>query len=233
MALCQIRPDSRIVSTSIAIYIYLNVLSRSIRHIFTPLHLYTQNFTDNLHTVIMATGPSTKRSSKRYLRWFLAVAVLLALIYSLPQDVSHRLHEKAPFISSIKTPPQARQISAELLLSRPLAHRDHTTIPKIIHQTWFPAGTNMSERAQRWVNTMRGHNPDWEYVLWDDKTNRLLVETHCPWFLEAYDALPQEILRADVIRNLYMFVFGGYVSSFPPLFCLGLLYLSKEEVLTR
>lgn len=173
----------------------------------------------------MATGPSTKRSSKRYLRWFLAVAVLLALIYSLPQDVSHRLQQQAPFITTTTAPLVARQISAELLLSRPLAHKDWTTIPKIIHQTWFPAGTNMSARAQRWVDTMRGHNPDWEYVLWDDQTNRLLVETHFPWFLDAYDALPKEILRADVIRNLYMFVFGGYVSSFHPLFALNLSYM--------
>ncbi|KAF5863337.1 hypothetical protein ETB97_010217 [Aspergillus alliaceus] len=120
-----------------------------------------------------------------------------------------------PFRSSIvpsvlppSAPLIARPLSARTLLSRPLS-RDVTTIPKIIHQTWFPAGSNMSERAQVWVEGMRAQNPDWEYVLWDDETNRMLVEKYCPWFLEAYDSLPKEILRADVVRNLYMYLFGG------------------------
>jgi mannosyltransferase OCH1-like enzyme len=67
----------------------------------------------------------------------------------------------------------------------------------------------MSERAQVWVEGLRAQNPDWEYVLWDDETNRMLVEQYCPWFLQSYDSLPQEILRADVVRNLYMYIFGG------------------------
>ncbi|KAE8355932.1 triose-phosphate transporter family-domain-containing protein [Aspergillus coremiiformis] len=120
-----------------------------------------------------------------------------------------------PFRSSIvpsvvpqSSPPIARALSARTLLSRPLS-RDVTAIPKIIHQTWFPAGSNMSERAQVWVHGMRAQNPDWEYVLWDDQTNRMLVEQHFPWFLQAYDRLPKEILRADVVRNLYMYLFGG------------------------
>ncbi|PWY86578.1 TPT-domain-containing protein [Aspergillus sclerotioniger CBS 115572] len=105
-------------------------------------------------------------------------------------------------------PRYARSLSARDLLARPLS-QDLTTIPKIIHQTWFPAGTNMSEDAQAWVKTMRAHNPDWEYVLWDDETNRMLVEQYFPWFLTDYNRLPKEIHRADVVRNLYMYLFGG------------------------
>ncbi|PYI00552.1 integral membrane protein [Aspergillus sclerotiicarbonarius CBS 121057] len=110
---------------------------------------------------------------------------------------------EAPF-----KPRYARTLSARDLLSRPLS-QDLTTIPKIIHQTWFPAGTNMSEDAQAWVQTMRSYNPDWEYVLWDDETNRMLVEEYFPWFLTDYNRLPKEIHRADVVRNLYMYLFGG------------------------
>ncbi|CEL04720.1 hypothetical protein ASPCAL05845 [Aspergillus calidoustus] len=99
-------------------------------------------------------------------------------------------------------------LPARTLLTRPLSH-DKTTIPKIIHQTWFPAGSNMSESAQTWVATVKHHYSDWEYVLWDDESNEALVREHFPWFLETYKGLPKEINRADMARNFYMFLFGG------------------------
>ncbi|KAL2813228.1 hypothetical protein BJX63DRAFT_432043 [Aspergillus granulosus] len=104
--------------------------------------------------------------------------------------------------------PLSPSLSASALLARPISH-DKTTIPKIIHQTWFPAGSNMSDSAQIWVATMKQHYSDWEYVLWDDESNEALVREHFPWFLETYKALPQEINRADMARNFYMFRFGG------------------------
>ncbi|RAH71410.1 TPT-domain-containing protein [Aspergillus aculeatinus CBS 121060] len=131
-------------------------------------------------------------------QWFTRRRLQLSLAFASPQ------HHKLPFTS----PSYARSLSARELISRPRSS-DLVSIPKLIHQTWFPAGSNMSENAQLWVQTMRAQNPDWEYVLWDDETNRLLVETHFPWFLQDYLRLPKEILRADVVRNLYMFLFGG------------------------
>lgn len=52
-------------------------------------------------------------------------------------------------------------------------------------------------------------NPDFEWVLWTDEYNRRLVERYAPEFLVKYDGLKSEIYRADAVRNLYMFVFGG------------------------
>ncbi|PYI18203.1 TPT-domain-containing protein [Aspergillus violaceofuscus CBS 115571] len=132
-------------------------------------------------------------------QWFTRRRLQLSLAVAVPPQ-----HHKLPFTS----PSYARSLSARELISRPRSS-DLVSLPKLIHQTWFPAGSNMSENAQLWVQTMRAQNPDWEYVLWDDETNRLLVETHFPWFLKDYLRLPKEILRADVVRNLYMFLFGG------------------------
>ncbi|KAL4884181.1 hypothetical protein BJY04DRAFT_206027 [Aspergillus karnatakaensis] len=102
----------------------------------------------------------------------------------------------------------ATEIPASTLLARPISN-DRTTIPKIIHQTWFPAGTNMSASAKEWVNTIKRFHPEWEYVLWDDESNEELVRRYFPWFLETYRSLPKEINRADMARNFYMFLFGG------------------------
>ncbi|RAK72498.1 TPT-domain-containing protein [Aspergillus fijiensis CBS 313.89] len=151
---------------------------------------------------MIRSGSGCQWFTRRRLQLSLAFAVVLACIYTiLPEPPQHH---KLPFTS----PSYARSLSARELISRPRSS-DLVSIPKLIHQTWFPAGSNMSENAQLWVQTMRAQNPDWEYVLWDDETNRLLVETHFPWFLQDYLRLPKEILRADVVRNLYMFMFGG------------------------
>jgi mannosyltransferase OCH1-like enzyme len=115
--------------------------------------------------------------------------------------------DSQPLTSEFKESPT---LPARTLLTRPLSH-DKTTIPKIIHQTWFPAGSNMSESAQTWVATVKHHYSDWEYVLWDDESNEALVREHFPWFLETYKSLPKEINRADMARNFYMFLFGGWV----------------------
>ncbi|KAE8154338.1 nucleotide-diphospho-sugar transferase [Aspergillus avenaceus] len=150
----------------------------------------------------MLSDPAFGCLSRRRGQVILAASVfLLLLFYPFRSTI-------VPSVATSSSPSHARTLSARTLLTRPLS-RDVTTIPKIIHQTWFPAGSNMSERAQVWVQGLREQNPDWEYVLWDDETNRMLVEQHFPWFLEAYNGLPKEILRADVVRNLYMYIFGG------------------------
>ncbi|KAH8426554.1 glycosyltransferase family 32 protein [Aspergillus melleus] len=145
-------------------------------------------------------------ASRRRCSYLFVIFVILVIIYEfrtllLPPVVY-------PLYESDQGQKLARPLSARDLLARPLPH-DFKTLPKLIHQTWFPAGSNMSERAQVWVETMRAQNPDWEYVLWDDETDRMIVEQHFPWFLETYDKLPQEILRADVARNFYMYLVGG------------------------
>lgn len=55
----------------------------------------------------------------------------------------------------------------------------------------------------------REMHPAWEYKLWTDDENRDLVEKDYPWLLETYDAFPENIMRADTARVLYMHKHGG------------------------
>jgi len=52
-------------------------------------------------------------------------------------------------------------------------------------------------------------HPAWEYKLWTDEANRNLVKEHYPWLLETYDGFPENIMRADTARILYMHHYGG------------------------
>ncbi|EIN06486.1 hypothetical protein PUNSTDRAFT_145072 [Punctularia strigosozonata HHB-11173 SS5] len=81
---------------------------------------------------------------------------------------------------------------------------------KIIHQSW--KNNNLPEDFELWSYEWRRLHPSsegWLYVLWTDFDNRELMRRFYPHYLSAYDALPREIYRADMVRNAYMHAFGG------------------------
>ncbi|KAL4916855.1 nucleotide-diphospho-sugar transferase [Aspergillus aurantiobrunneus] len=163
-------------------------------------------------TKVSKAGHFIAHSIRRRSLLFSILAIITLILIS--PFSSTFLLPTAPIPSEPLTPessPQSQSspsLSPHDLLARPIS-ADRTSIPKLIHQTWFPAGSNMSESAQAWVATVKAHHPEWEYVLWDDETDELLVKTHFPWFLETYKQLPKEINRADMARNFYMYLFGG------------------------
>ena len=69
--------------------------------------------------------------------------------------------------------------------------------------------STLLSRSQTW----RDQNPTWQYKLWTDEDNRNLVAHHYSWLLNAYDNLPSKIMKADIVRNLYMHRHGGVYSD--------------------
>ncbi|MES3002042.1 MAG: glycosyltransferase [Pseudomonadota bacterium] len=82
------------------------------------------------------------------------------------------------------------------------------SIPKLLFQTW-KSTTVIPANFAHWSQTLRDHNPAYEYMLWDDADNRAFIAGHYPWFLETYDAYPAEIFRADAVRYFFLYHFGG------------------------
>lgn len=80
-------------------------------------------------------------------------------------------------------------------------------MPKLLHQSW--STTTLPALFEQWSLSCQEMNPDFEWVLWTDEDNRRMVTKYAPEFLIAYDGLQSEIYRADVARNIYMFLFGG------------------------
>ncbi|KAI3626890.1 hypothetical protein GLX27_001442 [Malassezia furfur] len=80
-------------------------------------------------------------------------------------------------------------------------------IPRIIHQTW-----KTETLPPRWAKTRAGcaaMMPDYDYMLWTDKSSRELIATDYPWFLPVFDAYPHNIQRADAIRYFVLHKYGG------------------------
>lgn len=81
-------------------------------------------------------------------------------------------------------------------------------IPEIIHQTWKTS--DLPENLLHWHNVVKELHPGWEINLWTDKDNLALVKEHFPQMLDSYQSLEYNIMRVDIIRYMYMEVFGGY-----------------------
>ena len=114
-------------------------------------------------------------------------------------------------ISSFTTHQSSEAAKAPILRPADLMARPHSAsqshVPKLLHQSW--STTTLPAKFEQWSLSCREMNPDFEWVLWTDEDNRRLVEKYVPDFLITYDELKSEIYCADVVRNLYMFIFGG------------------------
>lgn len=85
--------------------------------------------------------------------------------------------------------------------------RNPKPFPKRIFQTW--KNKSPPKKMAYWAETWRSNNPDYEYVLWDDADNRRFVAEKFPWFLPTYDGYDAEIKRADAIRYMFLYTYGG------------------------
>lgn len=81
-------------------------------------------------------------------------------------------------------------------------------IPKIIHQTWKTR--ELPKDVKNWHLNIKELHPGWDVRLWTDEDNLALVKEHFPHLLDIYNALEYNIMRADIIRYMYMVKFGGY-----------------------
>ena len=80
-------------------------------------------------------------------------------------------------------------------------------IPRIIHQT--AKTEDIPEQWRGFQKTVRSLHPSWEYKLWTDDANLELVSRNAPRWLALYQALPRNIMRADMIRYIILQLEGG------------------------
>ncbi|KAL3864895.1 hypothetical protein ACJMK2_006542 [Sinanodonta woodiana] len=80
-------------------------------------------------------------------------------------------------------------------------------IPRIIHQTWIDRAVPINVVA--WMKSWSIYHPTWKYVYWTDKTARCLIKDRHMNFLHIYDAYLENIRRADAMRYIILYEFGG------------------------
>ncbi|KAI1621378.1 nucleotide-diphospho-sugar transferase [Exophiala viscosa] len=144
--------------------------------------------------------PQPFYSLRMFSRWtiFLVFAAI-ATIGILSQTYTSNTFRRSSKVT-------ARYLSPNELMKRPITE-SLQTIPKLFHQSW--SSTDLPAKFEGWSATCRNQHSDWEWVLWTDEDNEELVRRHFPWLLKTYQDLPGTIYRADLVRNLYMYMFGG------------------------
>ena len=110
---------------------------------------------------------------------------------------------------------RARVISPSDLMA--MLDRGEPLTGRILHQSW--KDHQLPDHFERWSKEWQGRldqswlcvttvsknvpciaePPRCSYVLWTDEDNRKLVESYYNEYLEAYDRLPREIYRADMV----------------------------------
>lgn len=80
-------------------------------------------------------------------------------------------------------------------------------IPKIIFQTWKTY--DVPDNWKYGQKTVKEKNKDWKYVLLSDKDNLRIVKQYFPDFLSYYVNFKYNIQRADAIRYMVLYLYGG------------------------
>lgn len=80
-------------------------------------------------------------------------------------------------------------------------------IPRHIHQTAKTA--DVSPQWAPLVERARKLHPEWTYKLWTDDDNLDLIRERRPDLLGAYQQLARPVMRADMIRYVFMEQIGG------------------------
>ena len=80
-------------------------------------------------------------------------------------------------------------------------------IPHIIHQAW--QSYVIPKEMAFWVKSWTQLNPDWEYWFWTPQNVHALLKKHYPQLLDMYNSYPYDVQRADAMRYIVLYHFGG------------------------
>lgn len=80
-------------------------------------------------------------------------------------------------------------------------------IPRIIHHK---TSRGLSPEEIRLAQRLRKLLPGWEYRLWNDQDSETFVRDHFPQHLSSYQSIRHGVVKVDVLRCMYLFVYGGF-----------------------
>ncbi|KAL3879104.1 hypothetical protein ACJMK2_031417 [Sinanodonta woodiana] len=80
-------------------------------------------------------------------------------------------------------------------------------IQKIIHQTWITE--NIPKQFQPWVLSFHKNHPEFMYTFWTDNTTRKFISDRYPYLISTYDNYGENIRRADAMRYMVLYEYGG------------------------
>jgi inositol phosphorylceramide mannosyltransferase catalytic subunit len=105
------------------------------------------------------------------------------------------------------SPPQRDCGFAEISIDEPAAGQ--TSIPRVIFHTW-KSNDDLSANYHYWRESFVLRNPGYKLIFWGDLENRNFVRDRFSWFLPNYTSYPDQVFRANIIRILFSYIYGGF-----------------------
>jgi hypothetical protein len=68
---------------------------------------------------------------------------------------------------------------------------------------------NVPNGLVKYVKTVVEQNPNWKYYFWTDAGGRKLIAEKLPQLLPKWDSIDKGILKADILRYVALYEFGG------------------------
>ena len=86
-------------------------------------------------------------------------------------------------------------------------HRLNHKIPFIVHQLWNTR--DVPKPVLQYIDTWMTQHPHWQYWFWTQKSQQRFLGEKYPRYLPLYQGYELDIQRADMIRFLILYEFGG------------------------
>lgn len=128
-------------------------------------------------------------------------------------ETENRVLEKE--IQRLRTPPQGSSLREKLAYTFP--YETYKKFPAFIWQTWKDEITDETpESIRQPIRTWTEKNPSFVHEVLTDDAAAMFVQhlyAQIPEVVEAYKAMPKNILRADFFRYLVLLARGGVYSD--------------------
>jgi hypothetical protein len=145
--------------------------------------------------------PATVVCCTTKLKLSLALLFVVALLLAAPFWIPWLYWDVSPGSTFVSLDPS-------LDISNPSIFNASTfVVPKVIHHRWNDE--IVPERWQPVLDRCKALHPDYQFILWTEKSGRELLQRSFPEFLPTYDKYPYTIQQADIIRYFFLYEYGG------------------------
>ncbi|KAL4233745.1 hypothetical protein ACF0H5_008425 [Mactra antiquata] len=128
--------------------------------------------------------------------------IILVLFY-----IIFKQWEKESYLPPNYDVSEFKPLQPEVTEDFPTTFGESPRIPHIIHQTY--KDTLIPHKFVRYVKTFAKYNPNWKYYFWTDESARKLIAERHPDFLSTWDNYRSGLNKADALRYIVLYEFGG------------------------
>ncbi|KAL4218729.1 hypothetical protein ACF0H5_021317 [Mactra antiquata] len=151
-----------------------------------------------------------KRCAVTLLVIFLAYCVLIKMSLYFREDFVTWVYTKPRIVDDPLS--QLKKVNVRRFQSNVEVEFPHNSdgpirIPHIVHQIFNTP--RIPKRYTNMVKSFHKKNPQWTYMFWTYDSGRNLIKEKHPYILKVYDGFGNSVKKADMLRYVVLYEYGG------------------------